>query len=510
MFIESPGLGGLPQLGLSTLSQFLDVFSAGILITDEEGLIKSANQEIERIFGYKSTELVNQNFSSLIISSQSQQLLAAYKSVTSGAEDIYAGKSFEAKSKKRDGDLQAIEISFNMMREGETQVNIIQIADISKRVLLQQQLYKKTITDPLTGMYNRRYFDERLTQEFNRATRYRRPFAIVIMDIDGFKQANDLHGHGFGDELLVNSTAIFNQVLRQEDTAYRYGGDEFAMLLPETSKEGALEVAERLRENFAIENNIKDKRIKLSLSIGIACSPDDGNTQKTLIGAADSRMYHSKGNGGNMITAYDDSPYLSRETGTLLRSLSSLVQLIEKNRGMGSASDGTVHSQNIRTLSIELGHAMELSSERIFMLEQASILHDIGCLYISSAILNKREALTESEWVEIKKHTVIGEEIIEVISPDNKSALQQLKRIIGQHHEKIDGSGYPRGLKGDDIGLEAKILAVADTYVAMTSKRPYRAAFTKQAALTEMQQLAGIHYEPEVIEALVKLESENL
>jgi len=510
MMTKTSGLGSLPLLSISTLSQFLDDFSSGILITDEEGLIKSANQEIERIFGYKATELKNRSFSSLIISSQSQQLLAAYKSIINGSENIYAGKSFEAKSKKHNGELQAIEISFNMMREDENQINVVQITDISKRVLLQQQLYKKTITDPLTGMYNRRYFDERLTQEFNRATRYRRPFAILIMDIDGFKQANDLHGHSFGDGLLVNSTAIFNQVLRQEDTAYRYGGDEFAMLLPETSKEGAIEVAERLRENFAIENNIKEKRIKLSLSIGIACSPDDGSTQKTLIGAADSRMYHSKANGGNMITAYDNNPYLTRETGTLLRSLSNLVHLIEKNRGMGSAHDGTVHSQNIRTLSIELGNALALSSERIFMLEQASILHDIGCLYISSATLNKIETLTESEWLEIKKHTVIGEEIIDVITPNNENELQQLKRIIGQHHEKIDGSGYPRGLRGDDIVLEAKILAVADTYVAMISKRPYRAALTKQAALGEIQQLAGIHYEPAVIDALVELESKSL
>jgi len=510
MTTELSGLRGLPGLSISTLSQFLDVFSSGILITDEEGIIKSANQEVERIFGYKSTELKGQSFSSLIISSQSQQLLAAYKNVIHSPENIYAGKSFEAKSKKRNGDLQAIEIGFNMMREDENQLNIIQITDISKRVLLQQQLYKKTITDPLTGMHNRRYFDERLTQEFNRATRYRRPFAILIMDIDGFKQANDQHGHSFGDELLVNSTAIFNQVLRQEDTAYRYGGDEFAMLLPETNKEGALEVAERLRENFAIENNIKEKRIKLSLSIGIACSPDDGNSQKTLIGAADSRMYHSKANGGNMITAHDNSPYLSRETGTMLRSLSNLVHLIEKNRGMGSTHDGTVHSQNIRSLSIELGHALALSRERIFMLEQASMLHDIGCLYISSATLNKNETLTESEWVEIKKHTVIGEEIIDVIAPNNETELQQLKRIIGQHHEKINGSGYPRGLKGDDIILEAKILAVADTYVAMISQRPYRAALSKQAALSEIQQLAAIHYEPAVIDALINLESKSL
>ena len=507
MMNEPPGLGSLPHISNSTLCQFLNQFSAGLLMTDEDGLIKSANQEIERISGYKSSELKNQSFSSLIISSQSQQLLAAFKSVTNGSEQIYAGKAFEAKCKKQNGDLQAIEISFNMIRENESQINIIQITDISKRVLLQQQLYTKSITDPLTGMYNRRYFDERLTQEFNRATRYRRPFSIVIMDIDGFKQANDQHGHSFGDELLVKSTAIFKQVLRQEDTAYRYGGDEFAMLLPETSKEGALEVAERLRENFAIENNIKEKRIKLSLSIGIACSPNDGSTQKSLIGAADSRMYHSKSKGGNMITAHEDSPYLSRETGTLLRSLSNLVHLIEKNRGMGSAHEGTAHSQNIRTLAIELGHALALSTERIFMLEQASILHDIGCLYISSATLNKREALTDIEWAEIKKHTVIGEEIIEVITPSNEIELQHLKRIIGQHHEKIDGSGYPRGLKGDDIVLEAKILAIADTYIAMTSKRPYRAALSKQAALTEIQQLAGIHYEPAVVEALVKLES---
>lgn len=498
---------GIPALSLAVVARFLNEYSSGILVVNESGVIVSANHEIERIFGYKTNELKNRSFCSLITASQSQQLLTAFKSVASGSDTIYAGKTFEAKGKRRNGNLQAIEIGFNIIREAEQQLNIIQITDITQRVVLQQQLYKKTITDPLTGMHNRRYFDERLSQEFNRAARYRRPFSVLIMDVDGFKQANDKHGHAFGDELLVKSSAIFNRFLRHEDTAYRYGGDEFAMLLPETSKEGALEVADRLRETFATENNLQDKRIKLSLSIGIACYPDDGSTQKTLIGAADSRMYQSKGNGGNMITAYDNDPFLSRETGSLIRSLSYLNHLIEKNRGLGSRYNGTVHSQNTRTLSIELGQALALDSDKIFILEQASMLHDVGCLYIPSSTLNKDTALTQSEWEEVKRHTIIGEQIIDVIAPKHERDIHQLKIIAGQHHEKIDGSGYPRGLKGNEIALEAKILAVADAFVAMTNKRPYRAALTKQMALGELKQLAGVHYEAQVVDALVNLET---
>ncbi len=510
MNYEHSGLGELPSLSIATLTQFLDAFSSGILITDSEGIIKSANHEIENIFGYKPHELVHRSLGALIAANQNQQVLAAFKSITSGPEKIYAGKPFEAKGKKKNGSFQAIEITFNRISEAQLQLNIIQITDIGERVKLQQQLYKKTITDPLTGMYNRRYFDDRLVQEFNRSSRYRRPFSVVIMDIDGFKQANDQHGHAFGDELLIKSTDIFKQVLRQEDTAYRYGGDEFAMLLPETSKEGALEVSERLRELFAVENNVLAKRIKLSLSIGIACYPDDGTTQKSLIGTADSRMYHSKSSGGNMITAYDDTTYLSRETGTLLRTLSNLAHLIEKNRGMGSPNGGTVHSQNIRSLAIGLGQHLGLSDEKIFMLEQAAMLHDIGCLYISSATLKKEAPLSKSEWEEVKKHTVIGEEIIDVIAPKHETELHQLKDIIGQHHEKIDGSGYPRGLKDEEILLEAKIIAVADTYTAMITKRPHRAALSKQTALGELQQLAGVEYDISVVKALFKLESEGI
>jgi len=509
MDTELTGLTGLPSLNVSTVARFLDVFSSGILITDAEGYISASNRAIERIFGYKALELTNRNFNTLLSANQRQQVLAAFKNVTQRPNSVFAGEPFEAKGKCKNGQLQAVEITFNVLREEGTQLYLIQISDISDRIKLQQQLYKKTITDPLTGMYNRRYFDDRLAQEFNRSTRYRRPFSVVIVDVDGFKQANDQHGHAFGDELLINSAKIFHQVLRHEDTAYRYGGDEFALLLPETGKAGALEVAERLRENFVTENSIAEKQIKLSLSIGIACYPEDGNTQKSLISAADSRMYHSKGNGGNMITAYDKTAYLSRETGSLLRSLSSLAHLIEKNRGLGSSNNEGAHSQNIRALAIDLGETLGLNRERIFMLEQAAMLHDIGCLYISNAVLYKNAPLDEEEWAEVKKHTVIGEEIIDVISPHHETELLQLKRIIGQHHEKIDGSGYPRGLTGDEIMIEAKILAVADAYTAMRSKRPYREALSKTAALSELTQLAGSTYDPAVVEALNKLEAED-
>ena len=495
-------------LSKSTLNDFLNKCSRGVVFSDDNGKTLFANKRMEQILGYSASEFTDRTLDSFIISKDRPKLNSALRNVST-CQETSTEKSFDTTAIHKDGKEVPISISYHVIYEGENKLTFALIEDISQHVNLQKELYKQAITDPLTGLYNRRHFDERLFQEFTRANRYARSFSVIIIDIDGFKQANDVYGHGFGDQMLVKATKTFETVLREGDSIYRYGGDEFAMLLPETSKEGSVEVAERLKSMFVMYFSNNEKRIRLSLSIGIASYPEDGKDERGLIGAADRRMYISKERGGNMVTAYDQIEHLNDDTSLLLRSLSSLVNLLEKSRGMGA--HGLSHSQNTRTLSIEIAHRLGLSDERISLIEQASILHDVGSIIIPSAVFYKKEALNDEEVHEIQRHTTIGEELIEIIKPDSEHhELIELKEIVGQHHERLDGSGYPRGLKGDEIKIESRILAVTDTYNAMISERPHRKAIKREKALAEMKKAAGILYDPEVVEHLIHIETRHL
>ncbi len=489
----------------ATLSNFLNTFSNGVVFSDEYGKTLFANQRMGEILGFSANEISDRTLDTFLVPKDRPKLNSTFRNVINDNE-TNTQKTFETTAIKKDGDEVPISISYSSIYENGKKMIFCIVEDISQHINLQKQLYKQAITDPLTTLYNRRHFDERLFQEFTRSNRYCRPFSVIIIDIDGFKQANDNFGHSFGDQMLVKSTKIFESVLREGDSIYRYGGDEFAMLLPETIKEGSVEVAERLKTIFATDFSGREERIRLSLSIGIASYPEDGKDEKGLIGAADRRMYLSKEYGGNMVTAYDEPDYLRDDTSMLLRSLSSLATLMEKSRGL--SSHGLSHSQGIRTLAIEIAHRIGLSDDRIALLEQASILHDIGSIIIPSAVFYKKESLEDKEISEIKRHTLIGEEIIDMITPQkNHEELIELKQIIGQHHERMDGSGYPRGLNGDEIRIEAKILGLADAYNAMRSKRPYRSAMPRTKALDEIKKLSGVHFDTEIVDHLFQIEA---
>lgn len=498
-------LGFLPPISRTTLQKFLEQHSSGVCFLNDQGAILFANQKLAEILGLPMAAIVDSVLDDFFSPESSEDELAHIKKLVTSGEEQIAGDNFVIHAIKGDGSSVPLQLSCNLIRENGQKLIFCTIDDISAQAALQKQLYHQTITDSLTGIFNRRHFDEQLMQEFKRATRYRRPFSVIIIDIDGFKQANDLFGHAFGDEMLIKATESFQRVLRQGDSVYRYGGDEFAMILPETAKEGAIEVTGRLKENFSKNCINREKRLKLSLSIGIASYPEDGSDEKGLIGSADRRMYLSKESGGNMITAHDAINYLSNDTEALLRSLGTLAHLLERSRGL--SSNGLNHSQVIRSLAIEIGQKLGLPQERLILLEQASTLHDIGTINIPTSTLKKEGLLSENEWNEIKRHTLIGEEIIGMIAQAEQKELAELGQIIGQHHERLDGSGYPRGLKGDEIVLEARILAVTDAYNAMTSARPYRQAFTRFEALEEIKRVAGQHYDAAVVEKLIQLES---
>lgn len=489
-----------------TLNQFLEQFTHGVLLSDDEGVILYVNRKLEDILGYDAGEIRGKSLDTFLVPADRAKLNTIFYDALINARLSPAETNMDVVAVSKQGQAVPITLSYNPLAQDGKRLIVCLVQDVSQQVTQRDELYRQAITDALTGLYNRRHYDQRLFQEFTRASRYCRPFSMILIDIDGFKQTNDLYGHHFGDDMLIRASTVFKKVLREGDSIYRYGGDEFAMLLPETSKEGGIEVAERLKSMFVQHVANKEKRVRLSLSIGVSSYPEDGADEASLTSAADRRMYVSKRYGGNMITAYDEIDYLSNDSGLLLRSLYNLATMMEKTRGL--TAHGLGHSQGIRTLAIEIAHRMGLPDARVSLLEQAAILHDIGNITIPAELFLRTGPLNEQEQLEIRRHPLVGEEIIDMLDPGhNHPELGEMKRIIGQHHERLDGSGYPRALKNGEIMLEARILAVSDSYHAMISKRPYRAPLTRDRALEELQQQAGVRFDRDVISQLMSIES---
>ena len=490
----------------SMTQSLLEQSSDAIIFADKRGKITFWNSKAVNVFGFSREEIVGKPLVSLMPKSYEIKHNENIHKLFNNTESIHSGTAVELECLRKNGKTIWVEMTLTAIKDGQKFVLASIVRDISKRIKLQQKLFQQAITDPLTGVYNRRHFDEMLKTEFERANRYKKSFSVIVMDIDSFKQINDKYGHLYGDKVLINATEIFADVLRTVDSVYRYGGDEFGIILPETTKAEALEVAERLRSRFAKKCKIKDGRIKLSLSIGLVSFPEEGRDEKSLVSAADRRMYHSKGEGGNIVTAYTVNEIMGTKYGALLKSLTSLTVLMEESR-QSSPWLGISHTEKTKVLAMEIGRKLGLPAKRISMIEQASKLHDIGMLFISREIFNKIGKLTKDDLTEVKKHPLIGEEILELIlsSLDNQ-VMADIPKIVGQHHEWVNGLGYPRGLKNENILIEAKILHLADAYEAMTSVRPYRKDLKKQDILQELKKYSGKQFDPQMVEILCEKE----
>jgi len=356
--------------------------------------------------------------------------------------------------------------------------------------------------DQLTGLWNRRYLEEQIQIEIGRHSRYGGTFSLIILDLDFFKAFNDSYGHLAGDKLLNQLGGIMKSAIRTSDGAFRYGGDEFAILLPQTNGRDAYEVAERVRERIASEIKVGDTPVTASL--GLASWPTDGVRINEIIAAADAALYYAKQSGGNQSHAVSEIFPPLTKPGAKLE--------IEQNKGvfnlilaLATAVDSKDHysynhSQKVREYSVALAKSLNLAPADVARLSTCALLHDIGKISISDEILNKAGKLNAEEWEVIKSHPRLGADIISHI-PQLASCLSG----ILYHHERYDGSGYPSGLKGEAIPLDARILGIVDAFSAMTSARPYRAAFSYEEALEELKQGAGKQFDPNLVKAFISV-----
>jgi diguanylate cyclase (GGDEF)-like protein/putative nucleotidyltransferase with HDIG domain len=382
---------------------------------------------------------------------------------------------------------------------------VMSVANQAGVIVENAQLYSQAmtwaITDGLTRLYNHRYMHECLDKEIARGTRFGTTFSIIMLDLDFFKTYNDTYGHLAGDDVLTSIGKCIQASIRTVDMAFRYGGEEFAIILPETMTEGAYLVAERIREK--IEHKVFAGRSSITASLGIATWPTDGINKEQIIISADKALYTAKGTGRNKTCApYDFNRQALVSEEDISETQRIAIGMIYALAATVDAKDHYTygHSRKVSQYAVAMGQLLNLSPDNIGEIRTAGLLHDIGKIGIPDSILNKDGMLDEQEWMQIKSHPEMGVEILRYVSDLAKSLP-----IILNHHEHFDGSGYPAGLKGKDIPLEARLLSVADAYDAMTSLRPYHNQRTPQEAIDELKRCAGTTFDPELVEVFCKV-----
>jgi len=409
------------------------------------------------------------------------------------------------------------------------------LATALHNALVFQQLQQQSITDGLTGIKTRRFFWEALNSEWKRASRSGRPFSVVLMDLDKFKEVNDTKGHLEGDLVLARVGRLLEQKCRQSNVVARYGGDEFIILMPETGVEQAQILAERLRLWISTDPMLQEQHI--TGSFGVGSFPVHGFSVEDIIRVADAGMYVSKHKGGDRVSTAEE--FADGETAAVQRQLISgyiegflqrehtgpehleeLLTTLKKMCGDDEGRNFVVLREAIETLtraaeSRELncsGHgemvahycetiarSLRLTSEDVADLVYAARVHDVGKIFVPERTLNKSGPLTDDEFYILKMHSRVGGEILATIP-----GSENIQKAVEHHHEAFDGGGYPARLRGEEIPLWARIIAIADAYVNMTTDRSFATAKTSEQALNELEKLSGTRYDGMLVRILLR------
>ncbi len=359
------------------------------------------------------------------------------------------------------------------------------------------RLAEQAATDPLTGLLNHRAFHQQLGRELGRARRHGRELALVVLDVDRFKEINDGSGHQHGDRVLREVADRLRDVSRVEDVIARLGGDEFALLMPECGKLQAYVAAERARSSISAHEVAGHRGITVSAGVcDLTLAPD----ADALLRLADGALYWSKVHGRDVTFIYDPATIQelsAQERAEHLQRSHAIVGIRALARAIDAKNPSTrEHSDRVAGLAARLAQARDWSPERVAQLNEAALVHDVGKIGVPDQILLKPGSLTPAEYEAVKEHAALGARILDDVLDREQVAW------VRSHHERPDGSGYPDGLAGDEIPEGAALLAAADAFDVMTTARPYSAPRTPEQAVEEIRVLAGHQFSAAAVRAL--------
>lgn len=397
-------------------------------------------------------------------------------------------------------------------------------ADQEKLTEINDKLRKLSIRDELTGIFNHRYFQERLHEEFDRSLRYGHPISCLLLDLDLFRRVNENLGHAVGDEILKETSALLAENSRLSDLVGRFGGEEFVLLSPHVDYEGAQDLANRIRELFSEHIFLPEShRLSLTVSIGVASFPEDAIRHRTdLLNFADQALFRAKAGGRNRVYLYrnvmptigETLPHLKMNEERVLEFQKRLTDImdhsrrgyIESSKAMMAALESkdhytAGHAGNVARTTLQVAEALGLPLEEAEVVEHAGLLHDIGKICISDSILLKEGRLTHAEYEAMKHHPYFGYRIVKPIK-----FLQAEATLILHHHEWYNGEGYPCRLAKTEIPLGARIIAIVDSYDTMRlSGGRYKKTMPVEEAVNELIRCAGKQFDPAVVQVFIQV-----
>lgn len=457
---------------LATLTSVGD----GVITADRNSLVEFLNPVAEQLTGWTQEEARGKEFTEVfnIINEYTRE-----KAVNPVQEVFETGEIVALENHtlliSRDGTERAIEDSAAPIRDkrGEIGGAVLVFRDCTEKHAKIREIEYLSYHDHLTGVFNRRFFQVEM-KRLDTARNY--PISLVIADVNGLKLVNDAFGHDVGDELLLRVAQLIQRECRGDDIIARVGGDEFLILLPRTDYQAVESLVTRIKSKLAA-CTLRD--IPLSVAFGWDTKTKDTENVSEVLRNAENFMYKKK--------TLENASHRSFTVKSILNTL----------RIKNPREDE--HAKRVSLLCLSLGQALGLSADENAELKLAGELHDIGKIAVDEAVLNKNDKLTTDEWTAILRHPETGMRILAT-----SHEFFGLAEYVYAHHERWDGTGYPKGLRGEEIILQARIIALADAYDAMTSARPYRSAMGEDEAIAELRRGAGTQFDPHLVQVFVE------
>ncbi len=447
----------------------------GVIAVDKEGRIEVMNEVASRLTGYSPEEAEGKDFNDICYIvheyTKERNQNTVSKVLKTGC---VKGLTNHLVLISKDGKETPIAYSAAPIKDKTGAITgvVMVIRDVTEEKENQKEILYLSFHDQLTGLYNRFYFNMEL-QRLDTPRNY--PLGIIITDINGLKLTNDAFGHAMGDKLLKKAAEIIKEHLRTDDILARLAGDEFAILLPKISEEDIEKIVKRMR--VAISRVTVDS-VVLSVSIGWAIKTSSDQDINKVIQKADDYMYRRK---------LFESPSMRGKTLQTMLSTLHEKNIREKN-----------HSERVSFLCEKIGRALGFTEEKVDELRTVGLMHDIGKIAIDESILNKKGSLSSEDVREIQRHPEIGYRILSSVN-----AMSEMAEYILAHHERWDGKGYPKGLKGEDIPIEARIISVADAYDAMITGRPYKKPMKIEDVVDELRRHSGTQFDKHIVSVFI-------
>jgi diguanylate cyclase (GGDEF)-like protein/putative nucleotidyltransferase with HDIG domain len=387
-----------------------------------------------------------------------------------------------------------------------------QVGIIIENRMLVADLRRLSTVDSIAGLHNQRYFEQRLQEEVSRSSRYRLQFSLLLLRMDEFEACTIRLGQKAGNKIIATLGQLIQETIRNTDIGCCCDENEFAIIMPHTDCNGAQIVAKRLRQRardvFALQSLFS--RFHLTLSLGVASFPTDASTPGRLIELARAALANAIRHGGNQVRLASDVAHgISMANHSIANIFKNLGELTLTNIFAIAFTVDTknhgAHSQMVSRQANAIGEVLGLSDTQMRRLRIGALLHDIGKIQFPDSMLGSSVSSSEKELTALQQHPDLGAEILKRI-PD----LEHCASAVRHHHEHYDGSGYPSGLKDNQIPIEARVIAVADAYVNMTAPSSAHRVLSNEEAIQELTRYANTQFDPTVVWALVKLVASSL